>query len=85
MERRSNEAGRFLLWSVCDLEAKRFCLIFPEGKGLSGGWNILVEKLREVGVAPFGGLKDPLSFEVLKKEKDLEPRTFVDVAKWKNG
>ncbi|KAL6349008.1 hypothetical protein AAG906_033664 [Vitis piasezkii] len=85
MERRSNEAGRFLLCSVCDLEAKRFCLIFPEGKGLFGGWNILAEKLREVGVAPFGGLKDPLSFEVLKKEKDLEPRTFVDVAKSKMG
>ena len=85
MERRSSEAGRFLLCSVRDLEAKRFCLIFPEGKGLSGGWNILVEKLREVGVAPFGGLKDPLSFEVLKKEKDLEPRTFADVAKSKMG
>ena len=35
MERRSNEAVRFLLCSVRDLEAKRFCLIFPEGKGLS--------------------------------------------------
>ena len=85
MERRSNEAGRFLLCSVRDLEAKRFCLIFPEGKGLSGGWNILAEKLREVGVAPFGGLKDPLSLEVLKKENELEPRTFADVAKSKMG
>ena len=35
MERRSNEAVRFLLCSVRDLEAKRFCLIFLEGKGLS--------------------------------------------------
>ena len=85
MERRTNEAGRFILYSVCDLEAKRFCLIFPEGKRLSGGWNILAEKLREVGVAPFGGLKDPLSLEVLKKEKKLEPRTFADVAKSKMG
>ncbi|RVX23248.1 hypothetical protein CK203_000494 [Vitis vinifera] len=85
MERRSNEAGRFLLCSVRDLEAKRFCLIFPERKGLSGGWNILAEKLREVGVAPFGGLKDPLSLEVLKKENELEPRTFADVAKSKMG
>ena len=85
IERRSNEAGRFLLCSVRDLEAKRFCLIFPEGKGLSGGWNILAEKLREVGVVPFGGLKDPLSLEVLKKENELEPRTFADVAKSKMG
>ena len=85
LERRSNEAGRFLLCSVRDLEAKRFCLIFPEGKGLSGGWNILAEKLREVGVVPIGGLKDPLSIELLKKEKEFEPRTYVDVAKSKTG
>ncbi|RVX16454.1 hypothetical protein CK203_005910 [Vitis vinifera] len=55
------------------------------GKGLSGGWNILAEKLREVGVVPIGGLKDPLSIELLKKEKDLEPRTYADVAKSKTG
>ncbi|KAL6345756.1 hypothetical protein AAG906_017501 [Vitis piasezkii] len=85
LERRSNEAGRFLLCSIRDLEAKRFCLIFPEGKGLSGGWNILAKKLREVGVVPLGGLKDPLSIEVLKKEKELEPRTYADVAKSKTG
>ena len=85
LERRSNEAGRFLLCSIRDLEAKRFCLIFPEGKGLSGGWNILAKKLREVGVVPLRGLKDPLSIEVLKKEKELEPRTYADVAKSKTG
>ena len=85
MERCSNEAGIFLLCFVHNLEAKRFCLIFLEWKGLFGGWNILVEKLREVGVAPFGGLKNPLSFEVLKKGKELEPRTFADVAKSKMG
>ncbi|RVW42036.1 hypothetical protein CK203_093309 [Vitis vinifera] len=54
-------------------------------KGLSGGWNILAEKLRAVGVVPTGGLKNPLSIEVLKKEKELEPRTYVDVAKSKTG
>ncbi|RVW43903.1 hypothetical protein CK203_072377 [Vitis vinifera] len=66
LERRSNEAGRFLLCSVRDLEAKCFCLIFPEGKGLFGGWNILAKKLREVGVVPTGGLKDPFSIEVVQ-------------------
>ncbi|RVW66909.1 hypothetical protein CK203_064098 [Vitis vinifera] len=55
------------------------------GKGLSGGWNVLAEKLREVGVVPIGGLKNPLSIEVLKKEKELEPRTYADVAKSKMG
>ncbi|RVX19762.1 hypothetical protein CK203_005385 [Vitis vinifera] len=52
---------------------------------LSRGRNILAEKLREVGVAPFGGLKDPLSREVLKKEKELDQRTYADVAKLRLG
>ena len=85
LECRSNKEGRFLLCFVCDLEAKRFCLIFLEGKGLIGGWNILAEKLRETGVVPSGGLKDSLSLEVLRKEKKMEPRTFADVAKSKTG
>ncbi|RVX08206.1 hypothetical protein CK203_017772 [Vitis vinifera] len=85
LERRTNEAGRFILCSVRDLEAKRFCLIFPEGKRLSRGWNILAEKLREVGVAPFRGVKDPLSLEVLKKEKEPDQRTYADVAKLRLG
>ncbi|RVW29356.1 hypothetical protein CK203_115522 [Vitis vinifera] len=42
-----------------------------KGKRLSGGWNILAEKLREVGVAPFGGLKDPISLDVLKRKRSL--------------
>ena len=28
------------------VEAKRFVLIFPEGKGLLGGWLVLAQKLR---------------------------------------
>ena len=85
LERRTNEAGRFILCSVRDLEAKRFCLIFPEGKRLSGGWNTLAEKLREVGVAPFRGVKDPLSLEVLKKEKEPDQRTYADVVNLRLG
>ena len=46
LECHSNEAGRFLLCSMRDLEAKRFCLVFPEGKGLVGGWFLLAQKLR---------------------------------------
>ena len=34
-----------------DLEAKRFCLIFPKGKGLVGGWFLLAQKLRALEVS----------------------------------
>ena len=37
LESRANEAGRFLLCSVVDSEAKRYCVVFPEGKGILGG------------------------------------------------
>ena len=51
LECHSNGAGRYLLCSVRDLEAKRFCLVFPEGKGLVGGWFLLAQKLRALGIA----------------------------------
>ncbi|RVW95867.1 hypothetical protein CK203_025792 [Vitis vinifera] len=35
---------------VCDIESKRYCVIFPEGRGLLRGWNTLAEKLRYHGV-----------------------------------
>nr|CAN79200.1 hypothetical protein VITISV_034334 [Vitis vinifera] len=50
LECRSNIAGRYLLCSVRDSEAKRFCLVFPEGKGLVGGWFMLAQKLRALGI-----------------------------------
>lgn len=37
LEFRSNEVGRYLLCFVRDLEAKKFCLVFPESKGILGG------------------------------------------------
>ena len=33
-----------------DLEAKRFCLVFPEGTGLVRGWFMLAQKLRALGI-----------------------------------
>ena len=39
---RSNEAGRYLLCSIFFVEAKRFVLIFPDGKGLLGGGMFLL-------------------------------------------
>ena len=41
LECRANEAGRFLLCSVVDSNAKRHCLVFPEGKGFLEGWALL--------------------------------------------
>ena len=50
LDRCVNGAGRCILCSVVDLETKRFCLVFLEGKGLLGGWAIFAEKLRALGV-----------------------------------
>ena len=35
---------------MVDSEAKRHCLVFPEGKGFLGGWALLAEKLRSIGI-----------------------------------
>ena len=47
----SNEAGRFLLCSVRDVEAKKYCLVLLDGKYLVGGWLLLAKKLRALGVS----------------------------------
>ena len=53
MESRSNGARRFIQCSVKSVEAKRFILIFPEGRGVVGGWSILAKKLKDLVVASF--------------------------------
>ena len=45
MERRLNKAGKFILCSVRDLEAKKYSIVFPEGKGQASVWNSLAERL----------------------------------------
>ena len=57
MEQRLNKARRFILCSVRDIEAKRYSIIFPEGKGQASGWNSLAVRLRGLGVTPSKGLK----------------------------
>ena len=49
LELRKNDHGRFLLWSVIDLDGKRHRLLFPEGNGLVNGWNMLEEALQATG------------------------------------
>ena len=68
-------------------EAKRFCLVFPEGKGLLRGWATLAEKLRSLGVVTFVEAKNALVPVVGWVERSLgsmgksEKRAFVDVAR----
>ena len=48
-----NRARRFLFCKVVMAKSKSFSLVFLEGKGNNGGWFILAEKLRSLGVVPF--------------------------------
>ena len=91
LERRANKVGRFILCSVRDLEAKMFCLVFPKGRGILGGWVLLADKLRSLGVVTpfedkvgFGtvGVKEGRRGEV-QAEKEEERRSLVEVAKVK--
>ena len=50
MERGSNQERGFICCSVRDLGEKSYNLTFLEGKNLAGGWKILAEKLRKLGV-----------------------------------
>ena len=43
--------------------------MFPEGKGLVGGWKILLEKLRQLGVSP---KEEPKREQVQGKSKREE-------------
>ena len=45
VEIRENEAGRYILCSIIDVESKRFCLVVPEDKGLLGGWVLFAKNL----------------------------------------
>ena len=74
LERRLNEAGRFIFCSVCDLGLKEFNIIVPEGKGLfggGGGWYTLAEKLRGLGVEPNGDAKSSFILEAQPREKGV--------------
>ena len=50
MEKGSNQSGVFIRCSVRDYGGKIYILMFPEGNGLIGGWKILAEKMRQLGV-----------------------------------
>ena len=45
----SNRAGRYRICSVRNGDGKRHKIFIPEGKGLVRGWEVLAEKLQELG------------------------------------
>ena len=50
MEKGSNQSGVFIRCSVRDYGGKNYNMMFPEGNGIVGGWRILAEKMRQLGV-----------------------------------
>ena len=52
LERKANKAGSFFLCSARDANLKKHYIVFPEGKGLVGGWVLLAKKLRILRVEP---------------------------------
>ena len=73
------------------MEGKKFCLVFPEGKGLVGGWLLLAKKLRALGVST-PAVRDnfpavPTSDKVGSSVKGLEKESgsFAEVVKRKAG
>ena len=91
LECQSNEAGRFILCLVLDVEAKKYCLVFPEGKGLVGGWFLLAKKLRALGVSTptlskaFSGVSISKRGGCGFKEKEKGKGTYADGTRVKTG
>ena len=50
LEYRVNDARRYLLCSVVDVEGKKHMLFFPEGRGFVKGWSLLAEKIKGLGL-----------------------------------
>ena len=91
LECRSNVAGRFLLCSVRDVERKKFCLVFPEGNGLVGGWFLLAKNLRALGVSSTEVRNSYQCVSSMGKEEsntntsENETDSYAEVVKGKKG
>ena len=85
LECHANEAGKFILCSVVDSEAKKYCLVFPEGKGILGGWATLAEKLRSLRVMtreePKGVLDSNRTESKVGAPEEKAKESFADVVK----
>ncbi|WJZ85422.1 hypothetical protein VitviT2T_004961 [Vitis vinifera] len=91
LECRSNVAGRFLLCSVRDVERKKYCLVFPEGNGLVGGWFLLAKNLRALGVSSTEVRNSYQCVSSMGKEEsnantsENETDSYAEVVKGKKG
>ena len=77
VECRCNDAGKFILCSMCSTEAKGFVLVFLEGKDCSGGWGIVARKLCNLGVTLGSQVsRGALLFAGQSKERNLTRVSF---------
>ena len=85
LESHANEVGRFLLCSMVDSESKRYCLVFLEGKGILGGWVLLAEKLRFLGVLTWDEPRGTTAFygtgRTDGESEGKAKKSYVDVVK----
>ena len=65
LERKENNAGRFILCFVTDAEGKKHRLVFPKGRGFLNGWTMLVEKIRGLG---FKALQENKPMRIVTQE-----------------
>ena len=74
-----------------DVEAKKYCLVFPEGKGLAGGWFLLAKKLRALGVSTpalskaCSGVSTSVKGGCSFKGKEKGKGTYAEVTRVKIG
>ena len=79
LERKENNAGRFILVSATDAEGKKHRLIFPEGRGFLNGWTMLVEKIRGLG---FKALQENKPTRIVTQElSKVEEKKWTSTSK----
>lgn len=64
-------------------KAKKFSLVFPEGRGLCAGWILLAKKLRSLGVIPTTEARRVALSTERRNSPRLETNVvpFVDIVK----
>ena len=68
LESKENNAGRFFLCSVTNVEGKKLRSFFPEGRGFLNGWALLAEKIRGLGFKPLQENK-PMRIATIESSK----------------
>ena len=70
---------------MIDSDAKRHCLVFTEGKGFLGGWALLAEKLRSLGISTRDEPKEVFASSKTESKdgdsKGKKENSYVDAVK----